>query len=99
MPLAAAVWLEGRSFLNWGPSLGEENCMKCTRFALFAALTVIVPCCRQATAQNLLTDPSFENPALYTADGPPFIGSWEAFNGGTGSSSQNDALAPHSGAR
>jgi hypothetical protein len=52
-----------------------------------------------AAAQNLLTDPSFENPALFTSDGAPFIGSWEAFNGGAGSSAVNDTLAPHSGQR
>lgn len=73
--------------------------MKFARFALFVALTTAVSWCRHATAQNLLTDPSFENPALYTADGPPFVGSWEAFNGGAGTSSQNDTVAPHSGAR
>src|SRR4051812_17391126 len=83
----------------WGPFLGEENSMKYMRVALFVALTAAVSWCRQATAQNLLTDPSFENPALYTADGPPFVGSWEAFNGGAGTSSQNDAVTPHSGAR
>ncbi len=55
--------------------------------------------CGRATAQNLLTDPSFENPALFTADGPPFVGSWEAFNGGAGTFSINDTLLPHSGAR
>src|SRR5205085_6087400 len=77
----------------------EENLMQFTRFALFVALIAAVSWCRQATAQNLLTDPSFENPALYAADGPPFVGSWEAFNGGAGSSSQNDTLAPRTGAR
>jgi len=62
-------------------------------------MVAIAMWCPQAAAQNLLTDPSFENPALYTADGPPFVGSWEAFNGGAGTSSVNDALLPHSGAR
>ena len=73
--------------------------MKCARIALLAALTAGVSWCGRATAQNLLTDGSFENPALYTADGPPFVGSWEGFNGGAGTSSQNDAVSPRTGLR
>src|SRR5437899_6836634 len=52
------------------PFLEEEKLMKYAQFALFVALTAAVSWCRQATAQNLLTDPSFENPALFTSDGP-----------------------------
>jgi hypothetical protein len=73
--------------------------MKFTRFASCIAITAGVLFCRHATAQNLLTDPSFENPALYTTDGAPFVGSWEAFNGGAGTSSQNDTVLPLTGAR
>ena len=73
--------------------------MQCTRFALLVALAAAVSWCRQATAQNLLTDPGFENPALFTSDGAPFVGSWEAFNGGAGTSAQNDTVAPRTGAR
>jgi MYXO-CTERM domain-containing protein len=73
--------------------------MKCIYCVLLAALAAVGISCSQATAQNLLTDPSFENPALYTADGPPFVGSWEAFNGGPGTFSVNDTLMPNSGAR
>jgi hypothetical protein len=32
-----------------------------------------------AAAQNLLTNPSFEDPL--TSDGPPFVGFWESFSG------------------
>lgn len=73
--------------------------MKDTRFAMFVALVASAMWYGQATAQNLLTDPSFENPALFTTDGPPFVGSWEAFNGGAGTFSINDTLSPHSGSR
>lgn len=44
---------------------------------------------------NLLTDPSFEG--ALTFDGPPFVGSWEGFNGGAGSSASNGTTNPLSG--
>jgi hypothetical protein len=50
----------------------------------------------QAAAANLLANPGFEDPV--TADGYPFVGSWEAFNGGAGTSSNNSATTPRSGA-
>ncbi len=59
-----------------------------------AAMALAVP---SAMAQNLLTDPSFEDPTKITSDGPPFIGFWEAFNGG-GATSLQSLLDPHSGA-
>jgi hypothetical protein len=46
-------------------------------------------------AANLLVNPGFEDPI--TSDGPPFIGFWEGFNGGPGSSAANSALMPRSG--
>ena len=73
--------------------------MKDTRLIWLVALAVGVVWGRQANAQNLLVDGGFENPALYTQDGAPFVGFWEAFNGGGTSSSVNDTLLPHSGAR
>jgi hypothetical protein len=73
--------------------------MKYIGFGFSMALVAVAMCGRQATAQNLLTDPSFENPALYTADGPPFVGSYEAFNGGAGTFSINDTLSPRTGTR
>ena len=48
-----------------------------------AILALAVP---SAMAQNLLVDPSFEDPTKVTTDGPPFIGFWEAFNGASASS-------------
>ncbi len=46
---------------------------------------------------NLLVNTGFEDPI--TADGPPFVGFWEGFSGGAGSSSGNSALMPRSGAQ
>jgi hypothetical protein len=43
---------------------------------------------------NLLANPGFEDPV--TSDGPPFVGFWEAFNGG-GAASFNSATDPLSG--
>jgi len=96
-------WLGGKAFrfrlgqFTVGPFSEEEYLMKCTGYAFLAALVAVAMWCPLATAQNLLTDPSFENPALYTADGPPFVGSWEAFNGGAGTFSINDTLSPRTG--
>jgi hypothetical protein len=44
---------------------------------------------------NLLVNPGFEDPI--TSDGPPFVGSWEGFNGGAGSASANSPVMPRSG--
>src|SRR4051794_6257178 len=88
------VWATGLGSIS-----GEENPMQSARIAFLAALIACVFCGGRVAAQNLLTDPSFENPVLFTADGPPFVGSWEAFNGGAGSSAVNDTLLPHTGAR
>jgi hypothetical protein len=52
-------------------------------------------CSSASAATNLLANPGFEAPV--TTDGPPFVGSWEAFNGSAGSGSGNAAVAPHSG--
>jgi hypothetical protein len=45
-------------------------------------------------AANLLVDGGFESPITY--DGPPFVGTWEGFNGG-GASAGNSAVMPHTG--
>src|ERR1041384_986322 len=45
-------------------------------------------------AANLLANPGFEDPI--TSDGPPFVGSWEGFNGG-GAAAANSSLQPLSG--
>ena len=51
----------------------------------------------QASAQNLLANPSFESPV--TSDGAPFIGSWEAFAGGGAAGSGNSTNTPRTGAQ
>lgn len=43
-----------------------------------------------ATATNLLFDPGFESPI--TKDGPPFVGSWEGFNGANANSDSTPTL-------
>ena len=48
----------------------------------------------QASA-NLLVDGGFESPITY--DGPPFVGSWEGFNGGGGASASNSTVQPRTG--
>jgi hypothetical protein len=75
----------------------EGTFMKSLKYFGLAALMALGLATSQVSAQNLLTDPSFENPALYTQDGPPFVGSWEAFNGSAGSSSVDDTLSPRTG--
>lgn len=51
-------------------------------------------CLTTSTFANLLVNSSFENPI--TSDGPPFVGSWEGFNGG-GASAANSPLMPRTG--
>lgn len=47
-------------------------------------------------AQNLLVNPSFEDPITY--DGAPFVGSWEGFSS-AGASAANSSLQPRTGAQ
>lgn len=49
-----------------------------------------------AGAANLVINEGFESPI--TADGPPFIGSWEGFNGG-GATAANTTTLPRTGAQ
>lgn len=58
-------------------------------------LACLVLSASQASAANLLANPGFEDPV--TSDGPPFVGSWEAFNGGGTASSNNSTITPRSG--
>jgi hypothetical protein len=71
--------------------------MKCSRVVLTMALAFVALAASQAAAQNLLTDPGFEDPTKFTMDGAPFVGFWEAFNGG-GPTSVQDGVMPRSGA-
>lgn len=49
----------------------------------------------QASAQNLLVDPSFEGTITY--DGAPFIGSWEGFNSSAAAGAGFGTGAPRTG--
>jgi PEP-CTERM motif len=61
------------------------------RFSFALLLAVICAfCVSSANAQNLLANPSFEDPITF--DGPPFVGSWEGFSGGGASAANNDAM-------
>jgi hypothetical protein len=52
---------------------------------------------QRSVAQNLLANPSFEDPI--TSDGAPFVGSWEGFAGGAGASATNSSVNPRTGAQ
>jgi hypothetical protein len=69
--------------------------MKILSFAFLAAFAATALVGTQASA-NLLANPSFEQPI--TQDGPPFVGLWEGFNGGAGSSAANGTASPRTGA-
>src|SRR5580765_144641 len=71
--------------------------MQRMNYCVLVALIMLVISASRASAVNLLANPGFESPV--TADGPPFVGSWEAFNGGAGSSSNNSTTTPRTGAQ
>ena len=61
-----------------------------------AALVVIVLSGSNASAQNLLANPSFEDPITF--DGEPFVGFWEGFSGGgPNASASNSTVSPRTG--
>lgn len=66
----------------------------CKLFAA-SALVLIALVTRPASAQ-MLANGGFEEPV--TTDGPPFVGSWEAFNGGAGGQAVNSTAMPRTGA-
>jgi hypothetical protein len=61
------------------------------------ALLVAVFVASSASAQNLLVNPSFEDPI--TMDGPPFVGFWEGFSGNPGATAANSTASPRTGAQ
>jgi hypothetical protein len=66
------------------------------RFSLVFAVAVLIVCeAPKLAAQNLLANPGFEDPL--TSDGAPFVGFWEAFNGGAGASATNSSVMPRNG--
>ena len=65
-----------------------------------AALMMVGLTVSQASAQNLLANPGFEDPITF--DGPPFIGSWEGFQGGDApvtAQASNSTDSPRTGAQ
>jgi hypothetical protein len=66
------------------------------KFQALVALAIAALAGSEAPAQNLLANPGFEDPI--TMDGAPFVGSWEGFNGGAGSSAANSSLMARTGA-
>src|SRR3954452_8728717 len=71
--------------------------MQRMNYCVLVALVIMAISASRVSAANLLANPGFESPV--TSDGPPFVGSWEAFNGGAGSSSNNSTVTPRSGAQ
>ena len=63
---------------------------------LLSALVGLALSASQASA-NLLANPGFESPI--TMDGAPFVGFWESFNGGAGSSAVISTVMPRTGAQ
>ena len=60
------------------------------------ALVFIVLSGSNASAQNLLANPSFESPITF--DGQPFVGFWEGFaGGGPNASASNSTVSPRTG--
>ena len=61
------------------------------------AIACLMLAASQASAANQLVNPGFEDPV--TSDGAPFIGFWEAFNGGGAATSNNSTITPRTGAQ
>lgn len=59
------------------------------------AAALLLSLAASLSAANLVFDGGFEEPITY--DGAPFVGSWEGFSGGAGSSAGNSAVMPRSG--
>lgn len=65
--------------------------------ALTLTTLVLLAITASPVSANLVANSSFEAPITY--DGAPFVGSWEGFNGGAGSSSANSLLNPRTGSQ
>lgn len=68
-------------------------------FCTIALASVGLIAAGTAQAQvNKLTDGGFEDASKFTQDGAPFVGFWEAFNGGAGSTATRVTTNPRTGA-
>jgi hypothetical protein len=63
---------------------------------LLCAMACIELGATQASAQNLLANPGFEDPITF--EGTTFTGSWEGFNGGGTAAAANSNVMPRTGA-
>ena len=68
--------------------------MKYLSFYAMATLASASMAASLASATEL-ANPGFENPV--TTDGPPYVGSWEAFSAGPGSEAVNSSIMPRTG--
>jgi hypothetical protein len=72
-----------------------KSMMKLVRSGIFVcAMGAFLVTSTDAVA-SFVANPGFEDPV--TSDGPPFVGSWEAFSGGDGSAAFNSTVNPRSG--
>lgn len=71
------------------------KCFSCRVLTTLVAVVSVVSVAEKTSA-NSFANPGFEDPV--TSDGPPFVGSWEAFTGGA-PLSQNSSTMPRSGAQ
>ena len=71
----------------------EMRPMKLTNFHFLSVFAALSLAASPVAAQ--IVNGGFEAPV--TSDGPPFVGFWEAFNGGPGSSAANSTLFPRTG--
>jgi hypothetical protein len=69
--------------------------MKLMKLWALTAMVGALVAANQVAAQNLFVNPGFEDPI--TSDGAPFVGFWEAFQGG-GATSIRDTVDPRNGA-
>ena len=72
--------------------------MRCSSWRVFAAMVAVASavCFANTALANSFANPGFEDPV--TMDGPPFVGSWEAFTAGV-PLAQNSSIMPRSGAQ
>ncbi len=70
--------------------------MRCVKWLSFSFALAAVALTAAGALAQLLANGSFEDPI--TSDGAPFVGFWEGFNGGPGSSALNSSVSPRSGA-
>jgi hypothetical protein len=74
-----------------------QSMRKLTKIGMAAVVAAAMSLVAADAVANLVVNPGFEDPV--TSDGPPFVGSWEAFVGGGVAASFNSTANPLSGAQ